>query len=777
MTTRKFGKGLLGTTVTFMICLILVVSSAFAAADTTGPDTADTPYVEEVTEATESAADETVLSDNEDETAVPGDETESIAEDEDETAVPESEEDSAPPENEEESAAISDEESVLPAEDQSLQSVEESDSDISAAVEADIKEDSSETEEPVTETAETEKETEKPEPKPYAMPLKNGTYYIVTKLNPFMALQPEDSSTANGKAIDIKGCDGSTAQRFKLVADTKTGYYTITNVLSGKALAVKGNTAKSGTAVVQNTSSTALGQKWVIVKKGSYYMFRSALNGTPLYLTMKGGSAVYGTDTVIQGATNTSSQLFRIEVAKASVTVSDGVYEIASSQNNNLVLDITSGNIADRSNVQLFTSNGGASQKFIIKKVSGDVYTITGYKSGKAVEIKGGSTAKGTNVQLFTKSGGPGQMWRIRNAGDGTLYFTNYKSGLPLEVCGGKAYAKANIIVYNPSGNTGQKFVLKKVADSQVKPIADGVYQIKSKSNSKYVVAVEDASRLQRANIQMQNNKSASFQKFKITYSGCGYYTIQSVRSKHVLEVSGGSYGNQVNIWQYQNNKTLSQLWLPHKNSDGSYSFINAKTSKVLNIAGTVGDCANIQTTALANANAQRFTLTKTTGSDSTAVDYGKAKNDPVLSEMCKKAQGMYSDTNYLVLANITKHRLVLFKEIEDRWISVLNSPISVGKASTPTPTGTFYVYNHWKYFDGDYNEDRLTYQCWWSTCFYGSYYFHSVLYDYNSGYPGRLRDGRMEVNVSHGCVRMPLENAEYLYDHSPIGTKVKVYK
>ena len=91
--------------------------------------------------------------------------------------------------------------------------------------------------------------------------------------------------------------------------------------------------------------------------------------------------------------------------------------------------------------------------------------------------------------------------------------------------------------------------------------------------------------------------------------------------------------------------------------------------------------------------------------------------------------------------------------------------------------TGTFTVYNHWEYFDGDYKESRLTYQCWWSTCFYGSYYFHSVLYDYNSGYPGRLRDGRMEVNVSHGCVRMPLENAKYLYDHSPIGTKVRVYK
>ena len=30
-----------------------------------------------------------------------------------------------------------------------------------------------------------------------------------------------------------------------------------------------------------------------------------------------------------------------------------------------------------------------------------------------------------------------------------------------------------------------------------------------------------------------------------------------------------------------------------------------------------------------------------------------------------------------------------------------MDSPISVGKASTPTPTGTFTVYSHWEYFDG----------------------------------------------------------------------------
>ena len=777
MTTRKFRKRLLSGALTWIICLVLIVSTAFASDYNDNPDTADAPYTEvtatETQEEMDSGSDETIVSGNMDETT---ESTEESASADDEDAISPTEETSEP---------VTEETSDQMIEESDVQTTDIPESDDISAEEAeinrsdaDIQEASSETEKE-TET-ETEKETEKPaDPKPYARPLSNGTYFIVTKLNPFMALQPEGSSTANAAQIEIKGCDGSGAQKFKLVGDAKTGYYTITNVSSGKVLAVAGNKAASGTSVVQNTaSSSALGQKWIIVKKGNYYMFQSALAGTPLYLTMKGSSATFGTDAVVEKAKSGSSQLFRIQASKASVSISDGVYEIASSQNTNLVLDISSGNTADRSNVQLFTSNGGASQKFIVKKVSGDAYTITGYKSGKAVEIKGGSTAAGTNVQLFTKAGGPGQIWRIRNVGDGTVYFTSYKSGLPLEVCGGKAVAKANMIVYNPTGNPAQKFVLKKVAESAVKPVANGVYLMKSKLNTKYVIAVEDASRLQRANIQLQYNEDASFQQFKITYSGCGYYTIQNVRSKHALEVSGGSYGNSVNIWQYGNNETLSQLWLPHKNSDGSYTFINAKTSKVLDVKdSSAKDCANIQTNKLANLTAQKFVLTKTSGSDSTAVDYGKAKNDSVLSAMYKKAQDYSSSTNYLVLTNITYHRLVLFKYIEGRWISVMDSPISVGKSSTPTPTGTFYVYNHWEYFDGDYNDSYLTYQCWWSTCFYGPYYFHSVLYDYNSGYPGRLRDGRMKVNVSHGCVRMPLENAKYLYDHSPIGTKVRVYK
>ena len=613
---------------------------------------------------------------------------------------------------------------------------------------------------------------------PYARPVKDGTYIIVSKIDGFKALQTAEASNDDGKQIELYDCDGSTTQKFKLFSDEATGYYTITNAKSGKAIAVKNDSKAAGTLIVQNNISDSLGQKWILVEKDGYYMIQSALDGSPLLLTLRNGSIAKGSDAILEEAKDAASQLFSFLISKPSVTINDGVYEISSALDSNMKCDILGANMGDKGNLQIYKSNGTNAQRFIISKTSGNQYTITSYNSGKAVDLNTASKAVKTNVQQYTPNGSAAQKWTIRNVGDGTLYITSVVSGLPLEVQNGKASNNANIFVNKSTGSKAQRFTFTKIDDSRVQPIANGVYLIHSRKNNNRVIAVEDGSRLQRANIQLQYNDNASFQKFRFTYAGKGYYKIQNVKSKHMIDLQNASYANTTNIQQWNDNGTLAQLWLPHKNTDGTFTFISAKSGRVLDAAGgSMADATNIWAYSFNNSDAQKFTLTKTSGSDSTAINYGTLNVDSVLSAMFKKAQDYSSATNYLVLCNITKHRLVLFKESEGRWLSVMDSPISVGKASTPTPTGTFTVYNHWEYFDGDYKESQLTYQCWWSTCFYGSYYFHSVLYDYNSGYPGRLRDGRMNVNVSHGCVRMPLEKAKYLYDHSPIGTKVRVYK
>lgn len=55
-----------------------------------------------------------------------------------------------------------------------------------------------------------------------------------------------------------------------------------------------------------------------------------------------------------------------------------------------------------------------------------------------------------------------------------------------------------------------------------------------------------------------------------------------------------------------------------------------------------------------------------------------------------------------------------------------------------------------------------------------GNYLFHSVLY--NRGSMTHIQDGTLGKQVSHGCVRLDINNAKWLYDNIPNGTKVVIY-
>ena len=57
---------------------------------------------------------------------------------------------------------------------------------------------------------------------------------------------------------------------------------------------------------------------------------------------------------------------------------------------------------------------------------------------------------------------------------------------------------------------------------------------------------------------------------------------------------------------------------------------------------------------------------------------------------------------------------------------------------------------------------------------FYGNYLFHSVIY--KQGSMSVITDGRLGINASHGCVRLNINHAKWIYDHIPRGTKVVVY-
>ena len=141
-----------------------------------------------------------------------------------------------------------------------------------------------------------------------------------------------------------------------------------------------------------------------------------------------------------------------------------------------------------------------------------------------------------------------------------------------------------------------------------------------------------------------------------------------------------------------------------------------------------------------------------------------------ILSEeekMRTLANSYASNTNYLILVNGATHKVGIFNGSQGNWTMIAYWDCSDGKTSTPTVRGQFTVAAKGYYFDsGDA-------RCFYYTQFYGDYLFHSVLYDKKTG---KLADGRLGMGLSHGCVRLQIDNAKWIYDNIPAGTKVVVY-
>jgi len=125
------------------------------------------------------------------------------------------------------------------------------------------------------------------------------------------------------------------------------------------------------------------------------------------------------------------------------------------------------------------------------------------------------------------------------------------------------------------------------------------------------------------------------------------------------------------------------------------------------------------------------------------------------------------SYTKYLILASLKEQRVYIFNGSNHSWNLINTFPCTSGAADTPTITGHFFVQGKGPSFKTGNNVI-----CKYYTQIQGNYLFHSILYDIN----GNVVDGTLGASLSHGCVRLALQNAKYIYDNMPMGTAIWIY-
>ena len=134
--------------------------------------------------------------------------------------------------------------------------------------------------------------------------------------------------------------------------------------------------------------------------------------------------------------------------------------------------------------------------------------------------------------------------------------------------------------------------------------------------------------------------------------------------------------------------------------------------------------------------------------------------------DMLQWAQAYYSSTDWLMLTDTSGCRTAIYYGHHGAWRPVKEWICSPGAPATPTVTGEFTVTGKGYSFGNGFT-------CYYYTQFYGNYLYHSVLYYQNSF---RVMDGRLGMHLSHGCVRLDIDNAKWIYDNIPYGTKVVIW-
>jgi uncharacterized protein YjdB len=124
------------------------------------------------------------------------------------------------------------------------------------------------------------------------------------------------------------------------------------------------------------------------------------------------------------------------------------------------------------------------------------------------------------------------------------------------------------------------------------------------------------------------------------------------------------------------------------------------------------------------------------------------------------------SPTSWLIAIDTTNCLFGVYYGSKGNWTNRYMWLCSPGTKATPTVKGTFSVGSRGYVFGSGYS-------CYYWTQIYGDYLIHSVLY-----YPGTniIMEGTMGVPGSHGCVRLDIQNAKWIYDNIPSGTTIVSY-
>lgn len=304
--------------------------------------------------------------------------------------------------------------------------------------------------------------------------LKDGIYTINSSLNSTFVLDVNGGSKANFGNIQLYRNNGTEAQGWKIVHDSK-GYVTFINIGSGKVIDVKNGYSQNSQNISQYDSNNTYAQKWIIIKDGDGFKIVSALNEN-FVLDLRYAQVQNTTNIQLYKMNGTGSQRWYFgtfeearqkldKMAKQyNAEIEEGTYIISTASNPNYSLDVKYGSKGRSANVWLYGNNETTAQQWMLRKDSVGYITFVNVNSNKALDVLNGKAKNGSNVQQYDVNNTYSQKWIAKKNTDGTLTFVSALDyNYVLDISSGKIVNTQNVQLYESNDSLAQKFKLTRV--------------------------------------------------------------------------------------------------------------------------------------------------------------------------------------------------------------------------------------------------------------------------------------------------------------------------
>ncbi len=124
------------------------------------------------------------------------------------------------------------------------------------------------------------------------------------------------------------------------------------------------------------------------------------------------------------------------------------------------------------------------------------------------------------------------------------------------------------------------------------------------------------------------------------------------------------------------------------------------------------------------------------------------------------------SETDFFIWVDRKNFKTNIFKGSTHNWVLLKSFLCTLGKPTSPTITG------HYKLGPKGYSfGEARGFRCYYYYQIKGNYLFHSIPYYLD----GTIKDSRLGVLATDGCVRLATKHAKWIYYNIPSKTSVYI--